>query len=399
MIWFELKKILNKRLNLIAMAAGYIMLALCIFLPIRKESYNPGAGNEAVSGLEAVRMKRMCAASQTDYITEEFVTATLRQIQDQKMDLNSDRAYVEVIRPSGDLFYFLRRSYEEITPKGYDNNILNDVDLSDESADFYETRLDLIRGHLDKDWSFGNYTETEKAYWMSRAEKITQPFRWGSLAVPKLELLVLAAGFYQLFVIATCISGVFASESESGAFQLLLSTKHGRGRLIAAKAGAAMLFAFGYLLTGQAVCFAVIGMLFGFEDLGLPVQLLETTIPYDLTFGQVCALQALTIWLIAFFVTAFILFVSAGSKSSLAAMAVTLTLLIAPAFFPASKSSDLWNHINYLFAVRFADIKQVLGMFIDYRLGAVCIDYLTMGMTVHAAFGALLLAGLKKVYL
>ena len=57
-------------------------------------------------------------------------------------------------------------------------------------------------------------------------------------------------GFYLWFVIVICVSPVFSSEYESGAAALLLTTKHGKGRLVWSKLVAALLFTAGYLAVG-----------------------------------------------------------------------------------------------------------------------------------------------------
>ena len=80
-------------------------------------------------------------------------------------------------------------------------------------------------------------------------------------------------------------------------------------------------------------------------------------------------------------------------------MALTLTWLIAPAFFPGSKTNDFFNHINYLFAVRFAEVQDVLKMFIDYQFGNIVIDYITMAAIVHLVLGILLLIPLRRVFI
>lgn len=398
MLRFELKKIFEKRLNVVAMIVGYVVLALCLIVPIHDEAYYFEDSAEYISGIEAIEKNRELATSQTDYLTEEFVTDTIREIQSKNMDLESDEGYMEIFRPTGDLVYYLANSYMDITYTKYDTNILNRIDLTDGGADFYETRMQLIKDHLNKDWSFGNYTEREKEYWISKAQKVTQPFQWGDRTVPKMVLMIFGVAFYQLFVIAICIAPVFAAESESGATQLLLTTRYGKKKLVWTKALASFIFAFGYLILSGIIELGVIGVLFGLEDMALPIQLIDAKIPYELTLGKACALQAGVCLLIAFFVTAFVMIFSALTKSSLATMALTLTWLIAPAFFPGSKTNDFFNHINYLFAVRFAEVQDVLKMFIDYQFGNIVIDYITMAAIVHLVLGILLLIPLRKVF-
>ncbi len=399
MLRYELKKIFEKKLNIIAMIAGYVVMALCIIVPIHDETYNYENESEHVSGIEAIKQNKELAASQTDYLTEEFVTDTIREIQSKNMDLGSDEGYVQILKPNGELVYFLANSYREISDTNLDLNILNKVDLSDGRADFYETRMELIREHLNKDWSFGNYTEAEKEYWMNKAQKVTQPFRWGDRTVPKMLVTILSVSFYQMFVIAICIAPIFANESASGATQLLLTTRHGKKKLILVKILAAYIFSFGYLILSGIAELGIIGAIFGMDDMSLPIQLLNAKIPYDFTLGEVCALQVVVCLLITFFVTAFVMFFSALTRSSLGTMALTITWLIAPAFIPGSKTSNLFNHINDLFAVRFMEVQDVLGYYIDYRFGNVIVDYITMAAIVHLVLGVGLLVPLRKVFI
>ena len=399
MLRFELKKIFEKKLNIIAMIVGYAVMAVCLIVPIHDEAYVYSDESENISGIEAIKKKRELAASQTDYLTEEFVTDTIRGIQSKNIDLDSDEGYIQVLRPARELTYFLINSYMDISYVNYDMNILNRIDLSGGGADFYETRMRLIKEHLNKDRSFGNYTEREKEYWINKAEAVTQPFKWGCRTIPNLVIMIFGVAFYQLFVVAICIAPIFAAENESGATQLLLTTRHGKRKSILIKVLAAFIFSFGYLIVSGAVELGVIGAIFGLEDMRLPIQLLDAKIPYNLTFGKACALQAMVCLLIAFFIIAFVMFFSALTKSSLATMALTVTWLIAPAFIRASKTNDFFNHINYLFAVRFADVRSVLSQFIDYQFGNVIIDYITMASVVHLVLGVLLLVPLRKVFI
>lgn len=79
-------------------------------------------------------------------------------------------------------------------------------------------------------------------------------------------------------------------------------------------------------------------------------------------------------------------------------MAAILVLIIGPAFLANSKTYGWYNHLIDLAAIRFVDIKTVLGIFVDYRFGNIIIDYLTMGFTTY--FLLAIAAGIliKKVF-
>ena len=58
-------------------------------------------------------------------------------------------------------------------------------------------------------------------------------------------------------------------------------------------------------------------------------------------------------------------------------------LLIGPVLLESSKTYGWYNHLMDLAAIRFVDIKTVLGIFVDYRFGNIIVDYLTMGLFTY----------------
>lgn len=140
------------------------------------------------------------------------------------------------------------------------------------------------------------------------------------------------------------------------------------------------------------------GALCGFSEAGLPIQLWNTSIPYRMTMGQLCIMEVAVILLITAAFTAMILLISAQTKSTLAAMAAILVLFIGSAFMGNSDTLGWYNHLLGLCAVRFIDLKNVLGSFADYRLGSVIVDYVTMGIFVYAVVTLVSLLPLKKIF-
>lgn len=323
------------------------------------------------------------------------MTRLISEIQGYDMDLESDDAYAEVIRPLGDIFYFTAKNYTDMRKSITDRNALNRVDLTD-GAGFYEQRMKKITDYLNMDFSFGNYKEVEKAYWIRKAENTVTPFRWGSTGIINCTYDTIAIGFYLWFVIVICVSSVFASEYESGAASLLLTTKYGKDRLVWSKIAVAVLFTVGYLSVGILTAVGVIGMILGFAGADLPIQLRNSVIPYNLTIGQACLGNFAMNLLIGLALALVLLCCSARIRSSLATLVIGIVVLVAPVFFPMSKESGLWNHINYLFPVRTIDLKAVLGTFVSYTAGDCVIPYVGMLVIVYVVIGAVALALIRR---
>lgn len=387
MIRYEWKKIMERRLNVTAMILGYILIGVCVAVWISDAGFYDEKTQTYIKGIDAVRMNQQHAEAQTDLLTEEYITQLIREIQGYHMDLESDTAYVDVIRPLGDIFWVTAKNYTDMREKTVDRNALNEIDLTD-GAHFYERRMKKITDYLNMDFSFGNYKEVEKAYWIQKAERTVTPFRWGNRDIMDMVWDLTVPGFYLIFVIIICVSSVFSSEYESGAAYLLFTTKYGKSRLIWSKIAVSILFTVGYIAAGILPALAAIGLILGFQGAGLPVQLWDSVIPYNLTVGQACAANFAVLLLVSIAMALVLLGCSAGVRSSLATLVTGMTLMIAPAFFSMSRESGLWNHVNYLFPIRVVDLKAVLGSFVSYTVGNVVISYVGMTVIVYLAVGA-----------
>ena len=165
MIRFEWKKIFERRLNVIAMLMGYVLIGVCVVMRISQSNFYDEKTQTYVYGVDAVRMDQQRAEAQTDSLSEEYITQLVSKIQSRHLDLESDEAYEEVIRPLGDIFWVTAKNYTDMREGITDRNALNEIDLTD-GAHFYEQRMKKITDFLNMDFSFGNYKESEKAYWI-----------------------------------------------------------------------------------------------------------------------------------------------------------------------------------------------------------------------------------------
>lgn len=389
-MWFEWKKIFERRLNVAAMLIGYLLIGVCVYNYISQENFYEEKTDSYIKGVAGYRLEQERAAKQTDVISEEYITRLIGDIQSHNMDLESDEAYMEVTRPLGDIFYFTAKNYTDMRENIINRNALNHVDLT-EGAQFYENRMKKITDYLNMDFSYGNYKESEKAYWIQKAQQTVTPFRWGSKSVMNAVFDTFAIGFYLWFVVIICASSVFSSEYESGAAARLLTTKYGKNRLVWAKIAVMALFTVAYVSVGLLAGVAVIGLLLGFEGADLPIQLWNSVIPYNLTIGQACLGSFAMVVLIGVALVLILLCCSARLRSSLATLVIGFAIIIAPAFFPMSKESGLWNHINYLFPVRIVDLKAVLGSFVSYTVGDFVIPYIGMAVIVYGVIGCVAL--------
>lgn len=394
---YELKKIFQKKVNLLAMLAGYIILMITTIYPVMSESEYFYQKDLEIKGVEAVRYHEDFAENQTGELTEDYVTNVLREIKESNIDPNTDEGYVTFDERYGNLFNYLVKCYQPIGVDIHQPELLLGLDLEN-GAQFYEGRVQRVRDFVNQDFSYGNYSDAEKEYWISKAETVKTPFLWGDTFVAKQYDTVVALAFYLMFVLAICLSPVFSAEYENGTEGLLLSTKHGQRGLVYAKGLAAYCFGFSYVIVGYLISFLWLYFTIGAKGFHLPVQLLDSAICHSMNLGQFLLLQLLISVVVCFFEITLVLFLSAQTGSTMGTMALILAGLIIPAFIPFSKESRLFNHVLALAVVRMVDLKGSLMSFLDYRIGPVILDLPTVSILVHMAVALVLVLFLRKTY-
>lgn len=122
------------------------------------------------------------------------------------------------------------------------------------------------------------------------------------------------------FIIVICIAPIFAYEHSTGVSQLILTSKHGKRKLIAAKILAASSFC---LLVSSAILlirFFVSMAVFGADGWSSAFQLTFHLSPYPITLGQASIIAGLNTLARSLMFGAVLLFLSAKLKSSFGVM-------------------------------------------------------------------------------
>ena len=199
-------------------------------------------------------------------------------------------------------------------------------------------------------------------------------------------------------MLSICLAPVFSGEVSYRTDALILSSKHGRKKLIHAKIAAAFLFTLSYLALCALIAVGMNVCILGVEGWNLPVQLWNTIIPYQLNAAQACGLNLLAILLLSASLTAVSLLLSASCKSQLAVLAIDIALFFGSVFLQSSKGSGLWNHIVCLVPMHLFDLRTVLKTYIDYPLAGTVISYLGMIWIVYSLVTVVCTCGAGRVF-
>lgn len=394
---FELKKLLTGRLNLMAMLVGAIILGLTTIYPVKTESEYIMENGKIINGIEAVEYNQKRAEIQTEYLTDEYVNQVIAEIQTSGLDLSSDDDFLTALDRYGKLFKYLVNSYKDINDENFNPEFLSDINLV-EMPSFYDRRIQRIEDYLNLDFSYGNFTEDEKEYWINKANKVQTPYKWGDTFVPMHYANVLALGFYLSFVVIICLAGVFAGEHEKNVAGIILSTKTGQKKLVFAKIHAAMIFSLGYVFTLYFIAGVWLYLAIGCDGFDLPVQLLSNAICYNMNMAQYLGLQLVLSVICIMFTTTATLLLSALTKTTIGTMALMLVIMVGPAFIPFSKDWNLFNHINSLAIVRLVDGKEVLKQFLVYRFGKTIINMPTFAIIFYSLIIIAMAMMIRKIF-
>ncbi|MCI6736505.1 MAG: hypothetical protein MR593_00050, partial [Intestinibacter sp.] len=99
---FELKKILNKKSSLIAMALGLLLIIVSNISLIRQSSLYLGGENN-LEGVSAIKKQTEIENSLTSELSDEFMTKFLKDYQLQLKN-NPNEDYFSLIAPKSNLF-------------------------------------------------------------------------------------------------------------------------------------------------------------------------------------------------------------------------------------------------------------------------------------------------------
>lgn len=396
LIKFEFIKLYKKKMNLIVFWGTCVLMAIFMFMSV-EQTWVPDKEGNKVAGLDYIAYKKETMKELSGPLTDERVKEIINEYQEMASAPGNsegegenwhfvDSVYYQYYVPRRDLLLSIGHTYDDPGIQTWGDN-LRELVLENEEG-FYKTREERLYNTLLMGSSDWQYSAAEKDYWMKKSEKIKTPFTYGYAEGWARILDIMAFFVIPLVSLFVMVSTVYAGEYESNADHIILTTKYGKSKVIAAKNIAALLFGGLFFTINILISFFIILLSFGIEGWNLPVQNFEVQIPYPFTYLEVVLLLIGIIYVIAFGMTAFVLFLSARMKSGLPVLSVTLLVFFIALFLHASETNGIYNHILYLLPYNAMDHGVVNP--VSYPFGRVVFDYIGM----RYVFYLLLLAGL-----
>ncbi|MGZ7442286.1 hypothetical protein [Paenibacillus sp. TH7-28] len=295
---------------------------------------------------------------------------------DEKGEM-SIKAYAQYEVKNNQIYSLISFAFNPSGEYGYD--IIDRMKPSDAKA-FYQKRMEKVNLYLNDEYSYGNYSAEEKAFFMKMNESIPVPFQmdyvtgWENVFenLPNLFLVI-------AFVIAICLAPVFAGEYQSGADSIILSSRYGRNKVIAAKLKASFFVSLGLLIFAVAAYTLLLLGIYGFDGGSASVQMIKDLAPVPYTVFQAYLWAVLIGSLACLLVGAVTLWLSSRMRGPFPVIIVIGIFLIGPLFIPASKSSRLFNHLMNLFPGNMMDgFKKLTGYEVYHIFGQMILEYKVM---------------------
>ena len=355
LVRFELKKLLVRRTSLIACAGILVMLCGIMTLNIVQTKTASDTG-EVLNGTAAIAHQKEKAAAHEGVLTVERVqdeVAAYQALAFSKVDpadvagLSDEAAYALMIQAyDEDEFRAIYDSYYAYLLSPWKVGALEPyqvaAQLDDGAADgFYEAVAGKLQRTLDNDMG-------------------------GTM-------------------VAVCIAltPVFSGEYQDRTDAVLLSSRYGRSKLVAAKIVAALAFATAYFALATLIIMGAALAFFGAEGGDLPVQVLSLSIPYDLTMAEATWTAVGIAYLMTLGLAGLTLLLSSKLRSQLAIFAACAALIFLTGMIPSGDNAVLL-HALYLFPINGLNDQVLFNSLVSYPVGSFAIDLVGLLACVYA---------------
>lgn len=304
LVCFELRKVLSKRLALIAFIGIFLFSALLSFSTYQnKYAFDPNGGQG--SGKAAVELDKKLAAKYAGILTDEKVQQMMSDFAPTAdlHGLNAVYLYQNAMQSAA----FARFSDQ--------NGNWNGLSVSDVFGD-EEIKIGYVDG------------------WLSTSRNMVSIF------------VALA------LVVIIMIAPIYSGEYE-GVDNIILTSKYGKTKCATAKVIAGILTAI--LTTAQVAAFNLLLALVFYGTEGLdcsilfaPSDYVESFIPFNITCGTLLKYQILLAFTCTLSITGITLFLSAISKNQIVALVAAMAIFLFPVLLPITEVNPLFRLVGLL---------------------------------------------------
>lgn len=270
----ELKRLLKTRSVSFLLIAALVLSAVMAYVPVTYiQAYKTDkSGNiEAVSGREAIKVKRADKKALQGEMTEAKIRETITDIKEVLKEYGSLsrqdiplEVYVQKVYPHLDIIAVLEQT---VVPDGKNLYTMKYSDISEEDAKNVYVAYRKNVCNLNQNPGIQKKIDQMTA-------QIRTPFSYyPEITTDQLDYYEIYLFLVMIFFMVI-ITPVFATEYQTGSDQILRCTKHGKFRLAVTKIAVVFTLIFAVFAAGTAVFSIIMRLLYGAEVFKNPLQML-----------------------------------------------------------------------------------------------------------------------------
>ncbi len=397
---FELKKIIRRKSTVIGIILLFSILMTSFFIQLSNEMYGG-----SYTGMSAISKRKEAFNNLSGDLTEKRLSEIIgihNELRSKPENLPTDEYSLSGFNDSAYFKYW--EKYENIdsllvkanNPIGFtDSEIINKLTPKDING-FYLKREDKIKEFIENN----NYSSKEKI--MDSVRDMEDPLYynysdgWRAL----LGEIDDAFGIYILIIICICIAHLFSSEYQTQVDSIILSTKHGRDKLIRAKFNASFIFTTILYFASMAFVACLRFLTYGFDGWNCKIQTSASYwySMYNINFLQAFLLATLLGYLASLIIMSLVMFISAKLKTPFTTVILSLGVLSATSLININIIPNLLSYVTDLLPLNMTHIVSILNNYKFYNLFGVLISQPYMMIIISIILVMILLTLTYKTF-
>lgn len=403
MLYYEWKKIWVKTGTKIALLLMAANLVIVCWLAVG-DVYWINEKGEHIYGIEGASKLKAAKKEWTGVLTEEVIAKVIAENNriNETKEGRSDNVQESNIAYGWklgfeDIRYMLMYSFCKFREADY---YKPDTLVPADASDFYGNRVFHLRECLEDRETEWMFTDEEKAFLIERYEALPTPLMYDY-----------ADGYKQLFEYSVTIimitalilgfvaAGIFSGEFSAKADAIFYSSYHGRGKAVAAKLGAGILFVTIVYFVIMFLYTLIILALLGADGAGLLIQTNSSGWKsfYLLTNFQEYLLILFGGYIGTMFSLLLTMLVSAKTKSTALASTVPFIVVFLRSFISDS-SPDLIKKIVGLLPDRLLDMATEVRLFDLYQIGGKVVGAISVIFPLYIVLSVVVCPLIYRVY-
>lgn len=372
MLYFEIKKVLSKQTNKIAIILLACIIVITAYLAISNVKWVNENG-ETEYGISAIRKLKKSQNEWSGLLTDKKIAKVIRK----NKQINGTKEAKSNIIQQQEIAYSWKQGFMEIRDlinysygefRNYDYNLIDSISVN-QAHQFYNNRVNQI-----SDWLNGEakdmYTDKEKQFIIEQYGELKTPFQysyaegWKQVFQRFMTITMLAT-----LIIGFIVSGIFSCETQLKTDDIFYSSYYGRDKAIVAKIKSGFIITTSIYWLSILLYSGILLSILGTDGANCAIQIDWGSWKslYNITFLQEYILAISGGYIGCLFIAALTMLISAKLKSAVIAVMIPFVLIFTPSFLGFITSSFVTKVLSLL-PDQLLQINNLVNLFTMYEI-------------------------------